>query len=588
MIITAKTEIDIGREFKVEAGPGAGKTEFLVNHIKRVLQNAHNLDSTRKVACITYTNTAVEIILKRLGKSVSNRVEVSTIHSFLYRNVVKPYCSFISEEYKLCCSKVKGHDEFSINNNYIRDWFENEDFSGLKHPNTQNQLLSLPALNKALQNWLLSNKCIIDQDNVSFICDNTKAIGYDKKSKKYIGINIRNLNILSGKLLELKKIYWQKGKLDHNDVLFFSYILIKKYPFIITVLSAKFAYLFVDEYQDTNPIQSFVIDEIRKKNQSIVGVIGDRAQSIYNFQGAEPSLFTAFKANRDNLYTIVENHRSSNQIVKFLNGIRSDIEQKPCENIDDIEVVVYVGNKNMAYREVCETCAVETVVSLSRDNITSNAMKREMEETHLNKKLVEEYMEQDSNGERKRYILAFIQAIELANNSKYKDAIKNIVWIFRDESQPKKNALYSLVKMLKVYKNYCDGTLMNFYNLICTTLNANLSGFRNGAAKTFYDTTSYKNLAVCVNIIEDTSNHITIHKSKGAEYQNVLVIGNEKLEELLIKPDLLNNEEHRILYVAMSRAKEKLFLQLDSLSVDGEKRLLNKYNYLDVKRLETL
>ena len=96
MTIISTDKIPIEEGFKVEAGPGAGKTDFLVNHIKNVIQNSDRLSCTRKVACITYTNTGVETILQRLGKSVSGKVEVSTIHSFLYRNVVKPYATFIS------------------------------------------------------------------------------------------------------------------------------------------------------------------------------------------------------------------------------------------------------------------------------------------------------------------------------------------------------------------------------------------------------------------------------------------------------------------------------------------------------------
>ena len=78
MIINSKTKVDIDQDYKIEAGPGAGKTQFLVNHINNVLQNSDRLSCTRKIACITYTNTAVETILKRLGKGISNKVEVST------------------------------------------------------------------------------------------------------------------------------------------------------------------------------------------------------------------------------------------------------------------------------------------------------------------------------------------------------------------------------------------------------------------------------------------------------------------------------------------------------------------------------
>lgn len=113
MIITAKDKINIDEDFKVEAGPGAGKTEFLVNHIKNIIDNSDRLSNSRKIACITYTNIAVETILKRVGKNASNMIEVTTIHSFLYKNVVKPYCSFIPEEYELCAKKVKGHDDLT-------------------------------------------------------------------------------------------------------------------------------------------------------------------------------------------------------------------------------------------------------------------------------------------------------------------------------------------------------------------------------------------------------------------------------------------------------------------------------------------
>src|SRR5690606_41763511 len=89
--------IDIDSHYKVSAGPGAGKTYWLVNHIKNVLHNSDKLFRTRKIACITYTNIAVETILKRLGTS-SEQVEVSTIHGFLYKNIVKPYATFIASD----------------------------------------------------------------------------------------------------------------------------------------------------------------------------------------------------------------------------------------------------------------------------------------------------------------------------------------------------------------------------------------------------------------------------------------------------------------------------------------------------------
>lgn len=584
MIITSKDRICIEEDFKIEAGPGAGKTEFLVNHIKNVLQNSKRLSCARKVACITYTNTAVETILNRIGKGVSDRVEVSTIHSFLYRNVIKPYCAFLPTEYELCSSKVNGHDEFYISNRYIREWFENEDLGALRHPNTKNQILNMPAYNQALQNWLLSMQCVCKDGSVSFECDNSKAVGYDKASNAQLRINANNLKILSSKIIGIKKIYWRKGKLDHNDVLFFSFVLIEKYPFILDILRAKFAYMFIDEYQDTNPIQSHIVNEMRKK-ETIIGVIGDKAQSIYSFQGADPTLFDSYEVDDNNIHTICSNHRSTNQIVNFLNSIRDDINQHACENIDDIGTVIYVGERNEVYKKACELCSGNIVVSLSRDNLSSNAMKKEIEGNDLNRKLLEHYSEQDSNSERRRFLLSFVQAIELAINGKYKEAIKGIEWIFRIEENSKKMALYSLIKMLNVYSQYCDDTLMKFYEVVCSTLDANLSGFRKGAAKDFYENTFYKSIAICINITEDISNHITIHKAKGSEYMNVMLVDNKNTKALLLDPNLAKNEEHRIIYVGMSRAKRRLFIQMDELEVEEERLIQEKFNDMKIVRL---
>ena len=586
MIITSKDKIPIEQNFKVEAGPGAGKTEFLVNHIKDVIQNSARLSCVRKVACITYTNTAVETILKRLGKGVADKVEVSTIHSFLYKNVVKPYCSFIPTEYELCCKKINGHDEFFVNSKYVRKWLDNEEFDKLENPNTKNQILKLPALNQALHSWLLSIKCDYKNNTISFQCDNTKAVGYDKNNTRN-GIKAKNLKILSSKLIELKKIYWCKGRLEHNDILFFSYILIEEYPFILDVLRAKYPYMFLDEYQDTNPVQAYIISEIRKK-ETIVGVIGDKAQSIYSFQGADSSLFDSFKVDKNSKYTIIENHRSSNQIVKFLNNTRNDINQDPCENMDGDETIIFVGDRNTAYNKACEICKADkekTVVSLSRDNINSNAMKKEIEGNDLNKKLLEEYSNMDGTSARRNYILSFIEAIELAINCKYKEAIKRIEWIFRKEEDPKRIALYSLSKMMKEYNSYNESTLMHFYDVICSALNANLSGFRKGNAKDFYEQNSYKSMAICINIVDDTSNHITIHKAKGSEYENVMVIGTKNTKDMLLTPNLDTNEEHRVNYVGMSRAKKRLFIQITELSVDEEKEIQSRYECLNVERL---
>ena len=100
IIITSEQTVTIDEPFKVCAGPGAGKTHWLINHIKNVVSNSHKLDVVKKVACITYTNVGTDTIISRLNIG-NDIVEVCTIHSFLYANVVKPYVHLVSKDFGL-------------------------------------------------------------------------------------------------------------------------------------------------------------------------------------------------------------------------------------------------------------------------------------------------------------------------------------------------------------------------------------------------------------------------------------------------------------------------------------------------------
>ena len=66
----------------------------------------------------------------------------------------------------------------------------------------------------------------------------------------------------------------------------------------------------------------------------------------------------------------------------------------------------------------------------------------------------------------------------------------------------------------------------------------------------------------------------TIHKAKGDEFDNVMIcLGDEKALGFFLHPDLLNNESHRVYYVAASRAKEKLFFSIPLLSNGIRKKI---------------
>ncbi|MGL5276079.1 UvrD-helicase domain-containing protein [Myroides sp.] len=527
---------DIDRHFKVSAGPGAGKTHWLVNHIKNVLHHSDKLFRTRKIACITYTNIAVDTILKRLGTS-SEQVEVSTIHSFLYTNVIKPYAFFISKEFGLNISEIDGHDEINISHGLLRQWTESTNQIYLINDrDSEVAKQKRTKVLKALENlqWVITN------DNIDLKIN---------PKKSYLGRITPTISIRNNSLIDFKKIYWEKGILSHDDVLFFSYHLIHRFPFITDVLVAKFPYIFIDEFQDSNPIQVEIIKKIAIKN-TIIGVIGDVAQSIYEFQGADCTQFQLFNLPNLTNYVLEENRRSSNEIIDVLNFIREDISQTKFRNINKGQPIIFIGDMTLALREAKSICDRENVYTLSRNNITSNAMKTEISGYNLDNTLLERIKEIDSNAVRSKLIYSCIKAISYGKENKFKDAIKVLEKQFNyrnDKLKGRKKALKYITTLLEKYDEYKDFTLINFANFIRENLDSTLSNFRAGAPKTFYETYTLNQLSLCVSIPEDLSLHKTIHKSKGDEFNNVLlVLKQENDMNFLLNKDLSNDEEHRV------------------------------------------
>jgi len=570
---------DIEHHFRVSAGPGAGKTHWLVEHIKNVLHNSDRLAKTRKIACITYTNIAVETIQNRLGTSAEH-VEVSTIHSFLYKHIIKPYASFISDNYGLNINKMDGHDEPYVSLKNLTTWIESHpNSSKLKHPYSINQLTKLENNKAALSNWLNSLSYKIDQTGtISIVCDKSKAFYIDNKNKRKF-LNRQCRNLLSSDFLSYKKLYWQEGKIDHDDVLFFSHQIIKKYPFTLEVLRVKFPYFFVDEFQDSNPIQVDLLKLIGM-HETIIGIIGDKAQSIYGFQGAEPSYFQSFDLPGIVNYQISNNRRSSNEIISLLNKLRSDIFQDPVRDFSSSPPTILIGNMNAALNQAQISCGEEIVYSLARQNVISNAMKIAMKNMDLNGKLFDELKHADSNKIRCNLIICCIKSIEYARENKFKDSIKELERFFKygnDKEKTKQISLNHIITLLENYDNLKNGSLLELSELIKTHIKKDLSRVTSGAVKIFYESHTYQQLALCVNVPDDLSYHKTIHKSKGSEFNNVLLVLKDESDlSFILNPNVDGNEEHRINYVAVSRARNKLFITVPRLTQANRRRLQEK------------
>lgn len=535
--------IDIEKHFKLYAGPGAGKTKFLINHINNIIYNSSRLGRIKKIACITYTNTGVNTIKSRLNNA-SEYVEVSTIHSFLYKNVLKPYSWLIKKIYNTSPKKIDGHDIIIPRYSIVNKW---------KSITKQMYLNDFEQLKKDLSKlkWNL-----------------------DEGLECKLSIKYCNSKINKNSYIEYKKLCWEEGLISHDDVLFLSFEILKRFKRIIEVIRAKFPYILIDEFQDTSPIQAEIL-KLLGKNESIIGVIGDVAQSIFSFQGAEPIKFQEFNLKNLVEYKLENNYRSTNEIIQVLNHLRDDRDFIQISLKDE-----KLGTKPTVI--VCSSyIALEEVKRITNNEVYTIAYKNEIAfqmKTNIDKEYepidYNEIFFNDSNKERSWIIIFIIKAVENAMVSNFKDAIKYMKKAYRKTKEfTAKDALINLKRLIDDYNKYKDTSIKDFYNNYIFNYYGVKNKISRGKVINFYSRIKYINVTLGLGLFEDNSYFKTIHKAKGEEYKNVLVVipeeNEEKSLEFILKQNIEKNEVHRVYYVACSRAKEKLFINVPSLSKEN-------------------
>ena len=267
------TSQQLSKHMKIHVGPGAGKTHFLVENIKNIAKTVPRITNSqnRKILCITYTNSAVEEIQRRLH-GLSDAVEVNTIHGFIIKHIILPF----QEDLKRIIKK-----DFNMEISNKKKITSQIEGLSILHGHEKEQIYSY-----------INNEISISQEN-----------DFSKKIMGEIQVDIKEFykskrsSLFHSKKFTpelatiIKKYVWSIAcKLSHDEILYFGYRILMENSTVLYALRVKFPYIFVDEFQDTNPIQTLIIKKIGEKH-SIVGVIGDIAQSIYSFQGAKPSEF---------------------------------------------------------------------------------------------------------------------------------------------------------------------------------------------------------------------------------------------------------------------------------------------------------
>lgn len=421
-----------------------------------------------------------------------------------------------------------------------------------------------------------------------------------------------------------KKPFWERGILHHEDVLYFAYKIFDSHPQLFDPLSARFPYLFVDEFQDTQPAQAKLVKELADHGTK-VGVIGDAEQAIYGFRGATDEVLKNISSHEKygigeiEEYKIIGNRRSTTAIVNFLNQIRSDdLEQNAINppNINESLKCIF-GDKNEVLSKTKDYLYqssnsedLELAVLAWRNDDVSNfcvlnsGIEPDIDETW------ELFRENDSNSYRRRLVKQALRAVKILNLEEDGDSQRSGIAIremkkairVRDGSLRKPfNQTANVSKLERralametvrhfstAVENDSSQNLYEAYSRLDERLSSvvpghGLTGYGRGNTRSFAESVSLQELLDSVYTSQPEGNEIrTIHKAKGAEFDNVLVWFPEEnvLKEVL---EGESSEQRKIYYVAMSRAKHRLFFGVGTNDLSSEtESVLNK---LDVECL---
>ena len=559
------SSIKSGTNFVFEAGPGSGKTTSLIQTLREILDEPGGIINAQrqKIACITYTNVAANEITERL-KNNSTTVHVSTIHSFLWNQI--------------------GHYQSELRE-------------------------------------IISN---INADRES--------------SKKYVS----NLNLDDA---EIKYIDGyadlSKGEISHDDLLEISFHMYKIHSPLRHLTKCQYPIIFLDEYQDTQPqvieilkclLESEPKDPIEPSRFS-VGLFGDSMQSIYNdgIGFVPPTTLNAVTITKE------ENFRSTNEIVTLINTVRA-------RSSEATPVVQVAKRTDLPAESMCSlyyTSASTPLTSSTFNRIASRFGWTLGEDTKI-LELTHSAISRTANWNNFQNAVSKRGRDVLDNLRKGDDTYSSTFFFvtslyrawssgdgftalntlrFQSPDSHKERTLFSSVDEMLHWSSVLDefvtrcksdnievssiSSILNFVwdNEICSK-SARITQYED---RTDFDKETHKErrdeflntltlipfreLLSFYDYLNDTSPFCTEHSTKGAEFDNViLIIDNSTWKQQYKVSTLFGSSDHidariertlKLFYVAISRARNNLIVVYKNPTADsvaGAKELFGEDN----------
>lgn len=630
------TPEQLEKHAKVYAGPGAGKTHFLVENIKNIVTTNSLITQSRmrKVLCVTYTNAAVGEIKRRLDK-FTEHVEVYTIHGFIIEHIIQLFQQDLKDIMK---------SDFGIevgNKGKISSQVEG---LGILHGIDKNEIFDfirqINPLEFSDDEFGYSKKAMgeVEVNNDAFISSITE------RTPRYMGLKIPS-KIDERHVVPIKKYIWSiVRKLTHNEILYFGYRILESNPTALYAIRVKFPFIFVDEFQDTNPLQTLLIKLIGQKS-TVIGVVGDVAQSIYSFQGAQPTDFKNFtiEGNRElKEYVINGNRRSTENVVNFCNFLRqsdSDVVQISDRPYDTEEQKVWsetkkihflIGNSVTIY-SIIKNILKNNGVVLTRtwaaafdyiqgvDEQQAKLLKSIYSSYYNSPIQLRDEIAEHNNVTWVRAFRFIFNLWESYLNGSFIDviyALKLYATINVRNLTPK--AIFQIKKLssnvfgevdeqsytCEIIKKFnTEIEKPDFTNFRETFLGSNFTipvfddldneRLTTAVTKLFWGT-SYK---LFTDVFSENSKYMTVHQAKGLEWDKVIVsvapnsFDKIKIADLYSNPQLMNensaDEFTRMYYVACSRAKEDLYVHiLDESLISELQASINAYIDKTGKRID--
>ncbi|MFQ3341024.1 MAG: DNA helicase-2/ATP-dependent DNA helicase PcrA, partial [Flavobacteriaceae bacterium] len=293
----------------VIAGAGSGKTRVLTYRIAHLM--ASGVDSF-SILALTFTNKAAREMKSRIGSLVGDgeakNLWMGTFHS-VFSRILRQEADKLGFPSNFTIYDTQDSDR--LISSIIKELCLDKDI--YKYKQVRSRI-------SAFKNSLITVKAYFNSGDLQ------EADTMSLRPK--IGIIYK----------EYVERCFKAGAMDFDDLLLRTNELLNRYPEVLAKYQDRFRYILVDEYQDTNHSQYLIVRALSDRYQNIC-VVGDDAQSIYAFRGANINNILNFQKDYDDveLYRLEQNYRSTKTIVNAANSIISHNQTK-------IDKVVWTSN----------------------------------------------------------------------------------------------------------------------------------------------------------------------------------------------------------------------------------------------------